>query len=267
MRRIALVAGGGSLPFIFSDEARKDGAYVVGLAVNGITSQELEKHVDRIYWGDITEPGKALGIMKAEKVDSVAMTGKIPKAVIFDKKFNLDEHVSEVMSKTIDSRDYTIIKAIAARLKREGISVMDPTVYLSKLIPARGLIAKREPTREEWQDIKFGLKAAKKISGLDIGQAVVVRKRMIVAVEAHEGTDSMIRRAGDLDGEGASVVKVSRPHQDMRFDVPTIGPETVDSVIAAGAKVLAVEAKKTLVVDREEIVRKADAAGIAVVAI
>ncbi len=267
MDRIALVAGRGQLPLIFADEARKAGAHVIGIAINDLTDKALEAHVDKIYWGDITQPGKALEIFRQEKINFVAMTGKIPKAVIFNKKFNLDEHVTEVLRNTIDSKDYTIIKAIAIKLRREGIKVMDTTIYLSKLIPKRGLIAKRPPTKEEWQDIKFGRVVAKKISGMDIGQAVMVRKKMVITVEAHEGTDKMIRRAGGLDSDGAVVVKVSRPHQDMRFDVPTVGPETIDSLIVSKAKVLAVEAKKTLMVDREEIVRKADAAGIAVVAI
>jgi DUF1009 family protein len=223
--------------------------------------------VDKIYWGDITQPGKALEIFRQEKVNFVVMTGKIPKSVIFSKKLKLDNHASEVLGGTVDSKDYTIIKAIAARLRKEGIRVMDPTIHLSKLLPKKGLIAKRPATKGEWEDVRFGRVMAKRLAGMDIGQAVMVRKKMVIAVEAHEGTDNMIRRAGTLDSEGAVVVKVSRPHQDMRFDVPTVGPETIDSIIASKVKVLAVEARKTLVVDREEIIRKADAAGISVIAI
>ena len=266
-RRIALVAGSGRLPVLFADEARRDGSYVVGLAINGLTDRALESHVDSIHWGEITEPGKALDIFRKEKVNFIVMTGKIPKAVIFNKKLNLDEHARGVMTGTVDGRDYTIIKAIALRLKQEGISVMDPTLYLTKLLAVKGLIASREPTREERENIRFGAYAAKKLSGLDIGQAVMVRKKMIIAVEAHEGTDHMIRRTRDLDSEGAVVVKVSRPHQDMRFDVPTVGPETIESLISVKARVLAVEAKKTLIVDKDEVIRKADAAGISVLAI
>ncbi len=267
MKRIALVAGQGRLPFIFADEARKAGAHVIGVAMKGITDGDLESHVDKIYWGDITQPGKALEMFRQEKINYVVMTGKIPKAIIFNKKLNLDKDASEVLGNIVDSKDYTIIKAVAYRLKKDGIYVMDPTLYLSKLLLPKGLIAQRPPTKEEWEDINFGKSTAKRIAGMDIGQAVVIRKKMVVAVEAHEGTDAMIRRAGGLDGEGSVVVKVSRPHQDMKFDVPTIGPETIDSLIAAKARVLAIEAKKTLVVDKDEIVRKANAAGIAVVAI
>lgn len=267
MKRIALIAGQGRLPFIFAECARKAGECVVGIAIKGITSQGLESHVDKIYWGDITEPRRALEIFKEENINYVVLTGKIPKAIIFNKKLNLDKDVSEIFRKTVDSKDYSIIRAIAARFKMEGIQVIDPTPYLSDLIPKKGLLARRSPTKKEWGDIRFGQKIAKKIAGMDIGQAVVVKRKSILAIEAIEGTDSAIRRAGTLDGDGAVVVKVSRPHQDMRFDIPTIGPETISSLIDAKAAVLAVEAKKTLVVDKDEIVRKADAANIAVVAI
>jgi len=267
MRRIALVAGSGRLPLLFADEARQDGSYVVGIAINGLTDKTFDSHVDSIYWGDITEPGKVLEVFRKEKVNFIVMTGKIPKAIIFNRKLNLDEHARDLLNKTVDSKDYTIIKAIALRLKKEGISVMDPTIYLFKLLAPKGLIARREPTREEWQDVSFGHKTAKTMAGMDIGQAVMIRKKMVIAVEAHEGTDHMIRRTGDLDSDGAVVVKVSRPHQDMRFDVPTVGPETIESLISVHAKVLAIEARKTLIVDKDEIIKKADAAGIAVVAV
>jgi DUF1009 family protein len=267
MKKIALVAGQGELPLILAEEARRDGAYVVGIALNGITDKELGSRVDKIYWGDITETKRALDVFRSEKIEFIVMTGKIPKSIIFNKDLKFDKDASELFKNNVDSKDYTIIKAIAGRLRREGMRIMDPTIYLSKLIPKKGLIAGREPSKQEWADIKFGRKTAKVISGMDIGQAVMIRKKMVIAVEAHEGTDNMIRRASTLDSEGAVVVKVSRPRQDMRFDVPTIGPETIDSLIFSKAKALAVEAGRTLVVDSGRIVKKADAAGIAVVAI
>jgi len=267
MKRIAIVAGKGVLPLIFADEARKNGDYVVGVAINGLTSPELADHVDKIYWGDITEPARALDVFREAKIDSVVMTGKIPKAVIFDKKFKLDKVAADVLNNTVDSKDYTIIKAAAMLLKKEGISVIDTMPYLKGLIPKKGLMTRRAPTAKEMADVKFGYKTAKRMAGMDIGQAVCVRNKMVVAVEAHEGTDSMIRRAGSLDGAGSVIVKVARPHQDMRFDVPAVGPETIDSLIAAGAKVLAIESGKTLVVDRDRLIAKANSSDISVLAI
>lgn len=267
MRRIALIAGRGRLPLIFADEAKRCGAWVIGIAIKGITPPELQSHVDKIYWADIADTKKALEILRVEKVSNIAMTGKIPKGLIFSKRLKIDENASRVLKDTVDSRDYTIIKAVAAGFKKEGISVMDPTVYLSALLAKKGLLTRRAPTKEEWEDIRFGWKAAKKVAGMDIGQTVVVKKKMILAVEAIEGTDKAIERAGQLKVENAVIVKVSRPHQDMRFDIPAIGPETIDSLIEARAAVLAVEARKTLVVDKDEVVKKADAAGISVVAV
>ncbi|NQT06554.1 MAG: LpxI family protein [Candidatus Omnitrophica bacterium] len=268
MKRIALIAGRGRLPSIFASEARKAGEYIVGLAIEGITPRELQTQVDKIYWVRIDETKRALEILRSEKINSIVMTGKIPKAVIFNRKLNLTDEASEVFKKSVDSKDYTLIKGVASILKKEGMRVIDPTPYFSKLFQKKGLIARRSPTKDEWADIHFGAKIAKKISGMDIGQAVAVKRRMIITVEAVEGTDRAIRRIADLEkGEGAVIVKVSRPRQDMRFDVPAIGPDTIDSMIAAKASCLAVEAHKTLVVDKDEIVRKADSAGIAVLAI
>lgn len=267
MKRIALLAGNGKLPIIFANEARKKGASVIALAIKGLTSPELENCVDKIYWGRITETKRAFEILRQEKINFIAMTGKIPKAVIFDKNYNFDEHGKDVLKNTIDNKDYTIFKVVASKLRKDGIRVLDSTIYLSPLLQKRGVLTRRHPTDKEWEDIRFGEKMARKIAGLDIGQTVIVKQKSVLAVEAIEGTDKAIKRAGTLKGEGAVVVKVARPRQDMRFDIPAIGPETIDSLIEAKAGVLAIEARRTLVVDKEEIVRKADKAGIAIAAI
>jgi len=267
MRRIALIAGHGKLPFILADEAKRRGEHVVGIAINGITEKGLESHVDKIYWGDAREAKKALEIFRQERIGFIVMTGKIPRALIFDRKFEVDKDVQDIFRNSVDNKDYSIFKAVALRLRREGIRIIEPTRYFSDLIPKKGQLSKRSPTDKEWEDISFGKKIAKKIAGMDIGQAVVVKKKSILAIEALEGTDKTIRRAGALSGEGAVVVKVARPRQDMNFDIPTIGPETIDSLIDAKAAVLAIEAKKTIVVDRDEVTRKADTAGISIIAI
>ena len=267
MKRIALVAGRGKLPSIFARCARKKGAYVAGIAIRGITPPELESHVDKIHWFELTDTKKALETFRNENLKFIVMTGKIPKDIIYNKKLNLNKDVSNLFKNTMDSRDYSLIKAVASRLKKEGLVVMDSTAYLSDLLAKKGLIAGRMPTQKEWQDIKFGWKAAKRIAGMDIGQTVVIKKKLVVAVEAIEGTDAAIKRAGAVSGPGTVVVKVARPRQDMRFDVPTIGPETIDSLIDAGAAVLAIEARKTLVVDKDEITKKALSSNLSVIAI
>lgn len=267
MKRIALLAGGGKLPLIFADRIKSGGEYVIGLAIEGLTLRGLDSRVDRIYWGDVTEVERALEILRSEKINYIAMAGKIPKSLVFNRGLADNKIASGVFARTMDSRDYTLIKMVALVLRKKGVNVLDPTPYLLPLIPKKGVMTRKAPTEAQWQDIKFGAKAAKNIAGMDIGQAVVVKKRLVAAVEAIEGTDETIKRAGALVGEGAVIVKVARPRQDMRFDIPTIGPETIDAMISAKAAALAVEAKRTLMIDRGEIIRKADASGIVVVAI
>jgi len=195
------------------------------------------------------------------------MTGKVPKTLLFNRNMKFDKEASGVINDAVDGKDYAIIKMIASRLSKIGVKIIDSTMYLKKLLPKKGVITKREPTPKEWEDIKFGKKIAKQLAGMDIGQTVVVKNKAVLALEAIEGTDEAIKRGGSLGNGDVAVVKVARPRQDMRFDVPAIGPETIDSLITSGAKALAIEAKMTLVVDREKLVKKADEAGITVVAI
>ena len=267
MKRIALLAGAGRLPIIFASEAKKNGAEILGVGIKGLTSPELEKHVDKIYWDRITEGAKLLNMLREEKVNYVVMTGKVPKSVLFDRKITFDEESTKVLKNTINRKDYVIIKMVARRLAREGIRILDSTMYLKKLLLPKGVITKREPTQEEWGDIRFGKKIAKQLAGMDIGQTVVVKNKAVLALEAIEGTDEAIKRGGALGKNDVVVIKVARPRQDMRFDVPAVGPETIDSLASAGARVLAVEARKTLVVDKEDLIRKADNKNITVVAI
>ena len=267
MKRIALLAGAGRLPIIFASEAKKNGAEILGVGIKGLTSPELEKHVDKIYWDRITEGAKLLNMLREEKVNYVVMTGKVPKSVLFDRKITFDEESTKVLKNTINRKDYVIIKMVARRLAREGIRILDSTMYLKKLLLPKGVITKREPTQEEWGDIRFGKKIAKQFAGMDIGQTVVVKNKAVLALEAIEGTDEAIKRGGALGKNDVVVIKVARPRQDMRFDVPAVGPETIDSLASAGARVLAVEARKTLVVDKEDLIRKADNKNITVVAI
>ncbi len=266
-KRIAVLAGSGQLPLIFAKCAKSKGEYIIGIAIEDLTSPDLENSVDKIYWGKSDEAKRALEIIKQERISHVVLIGNIPKALVFNKKVTLNEGAQEVLRSTVDSRDYTILKAIDLRLRREGARIMDPTPYITPLIPKKGLLTKRPPTKEEWEDIKFGQKAAKRMAGLDIGQTVIVKNKLIVAVEAIEGTDKAIRRAGEIGGEGTVVVKMARPKQDMKFDIPTIGCETIDSLIAAKASVLAIEAGKMLVLNRDELIRKSNSANISVIAI
>ncbi len=267
LEKIGLFAGGGQMPVIFGDEARKKGTKVVAFAAKGITSSDLDKHVDKIYWLDVSETGKLPFIFLAEKLRNFVMLGKIPKTIFFKKDFSESKEISGILNDSKDRLDDNLMRKVADMAKKFGITFLSPADFLSELLPAKGTLTKKEPTKTEWEDIEFGKKIASSIGSLGIGQAVVVKNKDVIAVEAIEGTDETIKRAGKLAGSGTVCVKLIKPKQDPRFDIPTVGVETINSLIDAKASVLAIEAGKTFFINRAESVAKADANNIAIVAI
>jgi len=194
------------------------------------------------------------------------MAGKITKTRMFNH-LKPDARLLRVFEKTPIRNDDALLKALAGEFIAEGIHVCDSTTFLSGLLPKKGTLTKREPTEEEWLDIRYGHEIAKKIAGLDIGMTVVVKNRAILAVEAIEGTDEAILRGGKLGNGQVTVVKVARPQQDMRFDLPVIGIDTIRTLGEVKARCLAIEEEKTLLLDREESISLADAADMAIVVI
>ena len=194
------------------------------------------------------------------------MLGGIKKANLY-KDIAKDKYAEGVLKISRDNRDETLLKSAANRLWWLGLYLKRPTDYLKKLLPEKGVLTKRFPTKNEYSDIKFGYKIAKKIAGADIGQTIVVKDRSVVAVEGMEGTDEVIKRANALCGEGAVVIKVARPKQDMRFDVPLVGIKTIQSLIEAKASVLALERKRTYLIDKNSLIKLADDNNISVVII
>jgi len=261
--RIGLIAGNGRFPLYFADSARKGGNQVVAVAIKEETSPDLEKLVEHISWFHVGELQGMIDTFLQQKVDRIVMAGKITKTLMFEK-IRPDLRLMKVFEKTPIRNDDALLKALANEFIAEGIHVCDSTTFLSSLLPERGIITSRQPTEEELLDIRYGHDIAKKIAGLDIGQTVVVKNRAILAVEAIEGTDQAILRGGQLGNGGVTVVKVARPLQDMRFDLPVIGLDTIRTLISARASCLAFEEKKTLLLDREEVVAMADEAGLAI---
>jgi len=182
-------------------------------------------------------------------------------------KDNFDEEAKEALGKIRDKKDYAIFNGVAGVLKKIGVEVLDSTMYFKDLIPQKGVITKRSPSKEESEDINYGEKIARQMAGFDIGQTVAVKDRTVIAIEAIEGTDGTIARAGGLVSGGFVVVKTARPDQDMRFDVPLIGPDTIRVAIKAGATAFALESGKTLLMDKEELIKLADASNLSVVII
>ena len=265
-RPVGLIAGGGEFPAYLLSALKQRGHEVVVVALKGATDPAIARSVDRSVEVEVGEVGKVIEFLKGCGVKEVLMGGYVSHVSVL-KDPPADSLTSRILSRLRDRRADTLLKAAAVQLKMAGIKIGSLMAYLGPLVPRRGTLTRREPGAEEWKDVEFGRKIAIGVAGLDIGQTVAVKGRGVVAVEALEGTDAMIRRAGDVGGEGVVIVKVAKPKQDFRFDVPVIGPRTVDSLKAARASVLAVEAGRTILLDRERVVADADAAGIAIVAL
>ena len=266
MKKIGLIAGVGRLPVEFARAARGMGVHVIGIGVLPEVDPELSEIANSYEYINIAKLDRIFKVFKREQVKEITLLGKINKELVYAHKELPDLRVLKIFARLKNFSDDTLTLALVDELAAEGIAVLDQTELLRPLMPEPGVLSKRQPTEPELADMRFGLAMAKQIGGLDIGQTVVVKNRAIMAVEAIEGTDACIRRGGQLGRGGVTVAKSAKPQQDMRFDVPGIGPDTIDSMIQAGAVALVIEAGRTLVVDREKMVEKADQQGITIVA-
>jgi DUF1009 family protein len=263
---IGLIAGNGRFPIIFADNARKMGLRVSAVAHEGETEPELEQHVDRIHWIKIGQLNKLIKAFQGDGVRQAVMLGGIKKTHVYST-VRPDFRALALATRLALWKDDDILRGVAAELEREGIVICESTFGLEGILVAEGPLTFRQPTKKEWNDIRYGWEVAKEIGRLDIGQCVVIKDRVVVAVEAVEGTDGAIKRGGELAKEGAVVVKRSKPQQDLRFDLPAVGPRTIEVMASVKASVLAVEAGRSVMLDRELLVSKAEAAGIAVLGI
>lgn len=264
MATIGLIAGGGRFPLLLAESARAAGHRVVAVAHVNQTDKDLEPLVAACTWVKLGQFGKVLEALKAGGAEGVVMLGGITKARFF-RDAMLDGLGVKLLAQVAVRSDDNLLRTFARFLEEQGMPVVDPTPYLADRLAPEGVLGRHQPTEEEWADARFGLELARAVGRLDLGQTVVVRQRCGVAVEALEGTDACIRRGGELAKEGAVVVKAVKPHQDRRFDLPAVGPDTIDTMREAGCRVLAVEAGATLVMDQTEMIRRADRAKIAVV--
>jgi hypothetical protein len=261
---LGLIAGNGRFPFLAAAGARRAGRRVIALAIREEAAADLEAVVDEIHWLSLGQLGKAIDVMHRSGVREAVMAGQVKHRQIFSgivPDLKLMGLLARLAFKNTDS----LIGAVADTLAREGITLLPSTAFLADELAQPGAMTRREPTRDERRDVEYGERVARVLAGMDLGQTAVVKDRAAVALEAMEGTDETIRRGGRIAGPGTTVVKVSKPRQDMRFDVPVAGPGTLDAMREAGARVLAVDAGRTLLIDREDFLRRADEAGIAVI--
>ena len=268
MKSVGLIAGMGQLPIQVAAEALERGHRVTAIAFPGFTDPGLEGVVTETHWLKLGQVEKVIAVLKSRGIQRVVMAGKIDKSNLM-RLWNVrpDRRALRIIRSLVDWRDDTILAAIAAELLTEGIVVDEISVWASKLMAPPGVLTRKRPSESQWKDIDFGRSMAQGIGALDIGQTVVVKNAAVIAVEAIEGTDKAIRRAGDLGITDTVVVKMAKPQQDMRFDVPGIGPVTLESMMASRARVLAVEAGKTMITDHERTLAMADKAGIVIVGI
>jgi DUF1009 family protein len=263
-QRIGLIAGNGRFPIIFADNARKLGYSVYAVAHEGETDPELERYVDRIHWIKIGQFNKLIKLLKGDGVRQAVMLGGIRKTHVFTT-VRPDFRALALAARLIHLKDDDILRTVAEEIEQEGIQIRESTFGLQGILVEQGTLTTREPSKKEWEDIRYGWDVGKQIGALDIGQCVVVKDRVIVAVEAAEGTDGAIRRGGELARDGAVVVKRCKPQQDLRFDLPAVGPRTIDVMKSVKAAVLALDAGRGILLDREETIAKANRAGIAIV--
>lgn len=263
---IGLIAGNGKFPFLFARAAREQNINVVAAGIRGDTSLLLRFFVARFSWFKVGELRKLFAFFRDQGVKKVIMAGQVNPNNLFDKTVALDEDFQKLLEAIKDRKADTIFSALADRLQGEGMTLLDSTFLLNKYLAPPGTLTSRGPTLQELADIDFGRTIAKAMGGLDVGQTVVIKEKAIVAIEAMEGTDRCILRGGRIARERAVVVKMSKPKQDQRFDIPVIGPKTIRNMIRAKAGCLAIEARKTLIIDRTTCVALANRYGITIVA-
>jgi DUF1009 family protein len=266
--RIGLIAGNGRFPFLALQGARGLGHDVTVVAVKEEAFPELEGAARAagadLHWVSLGHLGKCIKILKEAGVRQALMAGQVKHAKIFSGIMP-DLTLLSVLAKLRSKNTDALISAVAEVLRGEGIELLNSTAFLEPLLAKPGTLSRATPSPADLDDLAFGYRMADAIAALDIGQTIVVKDKAVVAIEAMEGTDVVIKRAGEIAGGGTRVVKVAKPNQDMRFDVPVVGVATIDAMKAAGATVLSLDAGKTLIVDGEKFFDAANAAGIVVV--
>lgn len=269
MDSLGIIAGNGEFPLILARAARQSGVgRIVAAAFDGETDPAVAQHVDECDWVKIGQLGKLIEVFTSRGISSAVMAGGIAPSNLF-KNLRLDFRMIAVAARLKERNAESVFGAIAAELAKDGVKLLDPRPFLGNAVPSPGCLTRVKPSSDEEEDIAYGLKVAKAVSALDIGQTVVVKGGTVLAVEGFEGTDECIRRGGKLAGEkgGAVVVKVSKPNQDFRFDIPCVGLRTIESCTVGNVGVLAIEASASLLLGRDAVLSAANKNRLCIIAV
>jgi len=267
--RIGLIAGEGNFPVTLAKAARSEGVAVVVFGIKGYASEELRQHADEMHFLKISELSKLIELSRGTGVRHLVLAGRVPHGILLLKQLTLDPRVIRLLATLPNKKADSLLKRAVDELEGEGFTVLNSTMFLKSCMPEEGILTPRvRPTEDILRDIEFGYPLAKELGRLDIGQTIAVKNQVVVAVEALEGTDNLIKRCGAISGAGEGVVfiKVSKPRQDMRFDVPVVGLTTIKHLVAARAAALCVTAGSSLFFDRKEAVELAEKSHISIVA-
>ena len=264
--KYGLIAGNGAFPFLVVEGAKRQGASLVVAAIKEETDKNIETVAEKVVWVGIGQLGKMISFFKNEDVEKVIMAGQVKHIQIFSGAFP-DWRMAKMLYNLPKRNTDSLIGGIADELAKDNIELIDSTYFIKDRLAQTGVLSKRQPDETERGNIEYGLNIANEIARLDLGQTIVIRAKACVAIEAMEGTDAVIRRAGELAKGKLTVVKVAKPNQDMRFDVPVVGTPTIETMIKSGATCLCLTAGKTLIFDKEEMLALANRNKIAVVAV
>jgi DUF1009 family protein len=265
-QRIGLIAGAGEIPVYFARKAHENGLRIVSVAFTDEIDAQLKPFVEKNYSISLAKSGKILKTLEEEKIKDILIIGKVEKKMIFKPQL-FDMETLKLILSFRTHQDKTVMLKIIEEIESKGFKVLDQMEYLKELYPEKGVLTRRQPTEKEMADIEFGFPIARYMADQEIGQTIVVKNKTVIAVEAVEGTDLTIERGCDLGQAGCTMIKVSRTSQDYRFDSPGIGTQTLERMIRGKASVVAVEAGRIMIVEREKVVEQADRAGISIVCI
>jgi UDP-2,3-diacylglucosamine hydrolase len=265
-QRIGLIAGAGEIPVYFAKKARENGLRIVSIAFTDEIDARLKPFVEKNYSISLAKSGKILKTLEEEKIKDILIVGKVEKKMIFKPQL-FDLETLKLILSFRTHQDKTVMLKIIEEIESRGFKVLDQMEYMEELYPGKGVLTRRKPTEKEMADIEFGFPITRYMADQEIGQTIVVKNKTVIAVEAVEGTDQTIERGCDLGQKGCVVIKVSRTSQDYRFDSPGIGLRTLERMIQGKASVVAVEAGRIMIVERDKVVEQADRAGISIVCI